>query len=413
MSPVQPGRAAAVETGVRISRRTHATAGSLGYVMLTALLGLGAINSQNNLLFWTFGMAVAVMVVSGVLSGSMLMGIRARRARRGDWVAVGQVGEPLTIAYDIANERRLVPAFALSIAEVAPRLTRAARRQGERPWGGRIAGARTFLAHVPPRSSAAAESTVVPLRRGVLALGELTIESSFPFGLLRKSLHFRFDKPDRVLVRPAALPVRPGLLCEAALDAGEGESPVDALGRSEEFFGLREYVPGDSLRSIAWKPTARTGTVVIRETAAHAPARLWVVALPPENPPADEMEAALTETMYTMAASLLAQAGVERLEVGLIVASRASPTVIPPRSGAGRIGELLDALALAPAEGGDLSFAAEALSGWARAPGAVALVIAGDAPERLTGPLRGARRFTARRPEEVLLADAPRPGDPR
>lgn len=403
MSRVQPGRAGAVQTAVSIARKTHFSLGSVGYALLTVMLGLGAVNSQNNLLFWTFGMAVAVMVVSGVLSGSMLMGIRARRVSVGAWAGVAQVGEPLTITYEIENERRAVPAFALSIVEAAPRVPRSRRRRGALPWEGRIGGARAFLAHVRQRSSATAEAQALPRRRGVIELGELIVESSFPFGLLRKSLHFALERPDRVLVRPAVHPVRPGLLREAATVAGEGESLVDALGRSEEFFGLREYSPGDSLRSIAWRPTARTGTLVIRETAARSLARLWVIVLPRENPAADEREDPLAETMYSMAASLVVEAGRERLEVGLIVASRSEPAVIQPRGGPGHIADLLDALALAPSGGGDLGVAAEALGRAGRAPAAAALIVAGEPPDRSPGPLRGARRFSALRPEEILL----------
>src|SRR5204863_1910812 len=32
-----------------------------------------------------------------------------------------------------------------------------------------------------------------------------------------------------------------------------------------EFYGMREYKPGDDLRRIVWRATARTGTVMVRE----------------------------------------------------------------------------------------------------------------------------------------------------
>ena len=38
------------------------------YMLVTVFIAVGAFNSQNNLLFWAFGLSLAAMVVSGILS---------------------------------------------------------------------------------------------------------------------------------------------------------------------------------------------------------------------------------------------------------------------------------------------------------------------------------------------------------
>lgn len=87
--------------------------------------------------------------------------------------------------------------------------------------------------------------------RGWLILERLQLATRYPFGLFRA-----WSKPrivTRLLVYPApegspALPV--------SLAQTVGEGPSQGSGR-EDFAGLREYVTGDSTRSIHWKAAAR------------------------------------------------------------------------------------------------------------------------------------------------------------
>lgn len=386
------------------------------YVFVTALLGLGAINSQNNLLFWTFGVAVGVMVVSGVLSGSMLMRVEAEREPAGEdgWVAVGAVGEPLSIRHVVRVRSRLLGAFSLHVVEPALRDERpdgSVIKRAKRPplWPGGSA----FVPFAGPGRTVTAAVVAVPQRRGLLHLRGFSVHSSFPFGLLRKTLLLEPERPARAVVRPAVRPVRAGLLRDAAFASGEGEALIESLGRSEEFFGLREYAPGDSPRSIAWKATARTGTTVVKETAARAPARLWVVVAPREGDALQRADDAATETSMSIAASILAAAERERIEAGLVISVRPASeadgeaVVIRPRLGHGHTGRMLDALACAPGAGGDLAVASEALAREGRSRGALVLVCAGEPPERLPVMLRGALRLTGLRPGEAFESGSP------
>ncbi|MBO6514819.1 MAG: hypothetical protein JJ974_12725, partial [Phycisphaerales bacterium] len=55
------------------SRSSKLTPAGFLFVFVTLFIALGAINGQNNLLFWLFGFSIAALVVSGIITGSALM----------------------------------------------------------------------------------------------------------------------------------------------------------------------------------------------------------------------------------------------------------------------------------------------------------------------------------------------------
>ncbi len=99
-------------------------------------------------------------------------------------------------------------------------------------------------------------------RRGVYEGARVTYHSAFPF-------HF-FEFKESLFV-PSELKVYPSFPYLTNFPLLEGGSfPKEVIhdwrkGSGTEFFGLREYRPGDSFRSIYWKKTASVGKPVIKE----------------------------------------------------------------------------------------------------------------------------------------------------
>jgi uncharacterized protein (DUF58 family) len=97
------------------------------------------------------------------------------------------------------------------------------------------------------------------LRRGPVGARAFAVESSDFAGMFRS----RRPSPDAevalVLPRFASLAGRP--------QTRELEASVAAprAGAGTELFGVREYRPGDSLRRIHWRSSARHGELVVRE----------------------------------------------------------------------------------------------------------------------------------------------------
>jgi uncharacterized protein (DUF58 family) len=285
---------------VRPRRKHHIGPSSLFYLLVTSLLGVGAIQSQNNLLLLVFGVALSSIVVSGVLSGVTLSRIRVSRSIAGP----AQVGLPLRIVYTVTNKGRALPAFALTLEERAP-----GRREAER-WTDALPRSRGFIPMVRPRSSASTSVSVTPVRRGPVSLPGPRASSSFPFGIIRKSVTER--QPARVLVRPRVHALRRDALADTLGEAAWGTGRPRRRGLGDEFVGLRDYTPGDSPRRIDWRASARSESLVVRQHA-HAPApRLRIVLhLEPEAG-----DAAESERLIELAASLLGLAADLELDVG-------------------------------------------------------------------------------------------------
>lgn len=287
----QPG------TTIAHHRRYHFHFPGVLFVAVTIFIAVGAINSQNNLLFAALGLAIGALLVSGVISGSSLMGLRLSRTS----MSLARVGEPLTITYHLENKSRLVPAFAIHLHELNPEPVNLLPTHP----------LRTFVPYIEPRGSAVASIVLTPRARGQLRLSSLRASSTFPFGITKKSV--AINSPDEVLVLPAVLPLKPSLIAEVVRPASAGATRTNVPGLGEEFFGVREYVPGDSPRRLSWRITARTGTMVVRQDTSPAPHRLWIVLRDHADAAPEQFERAVA-----LAASLIAQAQRRNVAVGLI-----------------------------------------------------------------------------------------------
>jgi uncharacterized protein (DUF58 family) len=310
--PIAPAHAPAV-----VARRYHFHVPGVIYAIVTVVLFLGAVNGQNNLLFCVFGLAAAGLLISGGISGVMLTRLSIERQAP----AVVQAGAPFTVRYVIRSRSRLWPAFALCIEELPAD-----------PDDTRLSSLRAFAPHVPAGSRVEIDAAGTASGRGMASLLRVRVWTTFPFGLMKKSVTFR--QPDAVLIRPHPADVPDSMLRSAAggLEPSESNRP---LRTGDEFHSLRDYVPGDSLRRIAWRATARRGALVTREHSGARPPRLWIV---PDAPG----PGAAADAVARAAAGVASAA----LRAGFAVAIAAGERTIPLGAGAAHLGPILDALAL-------------------------------------------------------------------
>jgi len=110
-----------------------------------------------------------------------------------------------------------------------------------------------------PRSGWVERRTLGPLGRGAIVANDWVLESSDPLGFFRFRRKGANGEIGLVLPRFASLSTRP--------QARELEASVSApqSGSGMELFGVREYRPGDPLRRIHWRSSARLGELVVRE----------------------------------------------------------------------------------------------------------------------------------------------------
>src|SRR4051812_47786096 len=83
MSSAAPSRAASlwrrIKAALRPPRTLKVTRTGRTYVILTLGVGMGALNTGNNVLYMVLGLQLAMIVVSGILSERALSGLRVRR----------------------------------------------------------------------------------------------------------------------------------------------------------------------------------------------------------------------------------------------------------------------------------------------------------------------------------------------
>jgi len=344
-------------------RRFHIHPPAFVYLGLIFVIALVAMNAQNNLLFWAFGVMVSGLVLS--LGVSMMM-MRAIDARRLD-PQHGAVGEPLVLRYRVRNRMRWLPIFNVHFEELpindrpGPRLLRwrssarsadadnDALQQRARPWQQIMEPATAWIMHIAGRETTHAEAVFWPTQRGLVRFDRLRCWTTFPFGLLKRSAIVR--QPHHTLVYPRLYLLHRDVLTRFSPAGVLGMRMTQRTGAGDEYFGVREYRQGDTMRNIAWKRTARTDELVTIERSNPSPPKMRIVLnllrdtddlrLKDDSHQAKRQA---EEQAISLAASLLYAADHEGYEVGLSVLGYDLPRM-PIRRSRWHLGKMLAALA--------------------------------------------------------------------
>jgi len=197
-----------------------------------------------------------VLVVSVPLAWFSVRGLRASLPRRREVT----LGDLFTAELRIWNASRFFRATDVVVATGA--------NTGEDP---RPVGA---IGVVPPRRQERFPIELRLLERGRHRSLTLTIVSRAPLNLCR--VHLVFELP----VDLWALPRR-GIWSakdSRARGALERSRGTEVRRAEEEFYGVREWRPGESLRLLHWKLSARRDDYVLRDQRDHAepPVHLWL-----------------------------------------------------------------------------------------------------------------------------------------
>jgi len=378
----------------KVIRRYHVGVPFLICVGLAVLVALSAMNSGSNQLYWIFGILAAGLLISIGASGLMAGGLSVRRICPPN----GVVDEPLTVRYALDNRRRLVPAFDISCRERRDR-----RRDG---WDRCMAPVRAWVMHIGPRETVHGEATFWPTQRGVARFDMIRVSTTFPFGIIGRSL--TFSQPHRALIFPRRYPLRPRVLEAIAPGGPVGMKVSQHAGAGDDFYGLREMRPGDSLRHIAWKRTANRDQLLCVERTRPCPPKLRIV-LSLTQPTADlddDLASArrLEEDAISLAASIVHAADLAGFEIGLSVIGAEAPDLPISRSHwhRNRIMSVLAEIDLnaARSPGGDLPAAERA---------GIVVVHPGRPDLALASP--EAWHFSASQMDHLVERDTDSPGD--
>lgn len=280
------------------------------YLIVTVGIGLGALNTGNNLLYLVLGLLLASIVVSGVLSERIIWDLEVKRLLPDGAFA----HEPFSVRYQLTRKRG--QAFAITVKE-----------SGGLETDGAFAPVVTAKGPVLIRARATAP------RRGPWRLQAVEVSTTFPFGIFEKIRTLKVE--DELVVYP-----RRGFACDvprqaAAPPGGDAGSSRHRDGTAD-VADLRELVPGEGARRIHWRKTAALGKPIVVEREREERRQITLSVDP--GAANDELERACEEAAAQTA--LLLQRG---YDVGLEL----GPRRLRPGHGAAHERRILSALALA------------------------------------------------------------------
>ena len=279
-----------------------------------ALVVIGWLKSVNLLLLVGYGLFTLLAV--NALSARAAV----RRVRGGRIAGLpGYAGRPAEVAVDVFNPTRRPAAVTVTDAAGPHRSA----------W---------LFAPLAAGSVHRLASTPTFARRGAYPVGPLRAESGYPFGVVRVSAPLAADDLLRVLPAPGR--VDREMLRKWLIRGGGGDGrtrrqvarPTPGTG---DVRGVRPYRPGDGLRDVHWRSSARRGSLLVREYDHPDPLDLVVVVDPflPAIPTA--ADAARLEWAIGLAMSLGAAwaDGTDDVTLTLVVPGRPPSVTAGPADG--------------------------------------------------------------------------------
>ncbi len=262
---------------------------SLTALALSLALLLIGVNSQSGWLFWLAGLLIAAVLAAWADSLLEVRGLSLQRRHP------PEIGEDELLQVDlVVRSRGRCSRNLIVVVDGAP--GEAAGRRGPRLKPARktlrehfrdpapaerespVSGGRA--AFLIPRLAAGGEVSLSyrrgGLRRGVYEGWPGFFYSEGIIGLARHSARTR--PPSRLAVLPAYEELGSFPLVDSFLHTLR--TPLEHAGRKGaggDYYGVREFRPGDPLRHVHWKTTARRGELVVREFEREAGTPLVVL----------------------------------------------------------------------------------------------------------------------------------------
>ena len=216
---------------------------------MTLLLGFGAVNTGNNLIYLLVSALLGFMVISGILGKRNLDGLQVR-LRFADEI---YDGHPTLVGVELTNQRRFLPAQLIEV------------QLGQEPEP-------VLFPLVPAGEQEAGRLPLTLHGRGPRTFSAIRIRSRFPINFFVRSLPMAIA--EKCVIFPAPQACAPPPTSSGRLPAGE--QAVPQRGQEGDVDRIHEYRPGDPLRLIHWKLSAKHDQLRVKDLAAVSGDPLWV-----------------------------------------------------------------------------------------------------------------------------------------
>lgn len=232
---------------------------------LSAVLLLAALNRQDPIVYGMFLMLLAIGVLGYALPWMSLRSVSLDRQAEWDQEVEVVQDQPVDLALRL-RQHAWWPVFVVEV-------------EARWEWAGHEFISRSTVPLLRRRDPVAVLDAIGFGCRGRYRLVELRLRSGFPLGLVQAQRTVD-TQGFSVLVDPADWPVTlPSVwtVSEDALgDAAEGHA-----GESLELNMLRTYEPGQPVRRVDWRASARAGELVVRQFQHPASVLVKLVVQPP------------------------------------------------------------------------------------------------------------------------------------
>ncbi len=270
----------------KVTRRIRMS--GYAFMVISLLVLLAAWNTGANLLYIVFGGLLSFLVLSFALSRPLLRNVEVER----ETPESVHRGQEALITVKVTNNKRFWPALSVRVEHD----------------GGQALG---HILRIPAQSAAYLHIAHRFDKRGIAPMPAVRLVTAFPFGLVERAAVRDIER--EVVVFPRVGPVN---VAVAHRDDNSGHTPQRALTDGTDFFSLREYVPGDDTRHIAWRSSARVGSLVVRELEVESARTVLIVLDTRALPSLDGFED-IFEECVELAASIGAMLLKRRFAVGL------------------------------------------------------------------------------------------------
>src|SRR3954463_3117925 len=181
-----------------------------------------------------------------------------------------------------------------------------------------VGGANMYLGAVRPGERVEVWTERGAPRRGEAGPVVVALRAAAPFVVAERRRRLPADATTLVLPRIVPLGALPFVDLASSREAATETDP--RRGQGPEYLGVREFRPGDPIRQVHWRLSARHGELVVRDLEEHRVPRLavWVDT---------HGDAALDEAC-SAAASIVASATTTGVGIRLAAATPNGPTVV-------------------------------------------------------------------------------------
>jgi uncharacterized protein (DUF58 family) len=304
-----------------------------------------------------FGLALGTALITKLWSHLCLRGVTCERRLSEKRVFPG---DDVLLTLRVVN-RKLLPLPWVEVQDEVPASLLAQTRRAGREQSG---GGREQWAEAtgpPPSLVTLSRSTPLPWysaasftqrlnspARGYYPLGPLSVMSGDIFGLHPRS--FVQAEVDHLIVFPRMYTL-PELGIPSLSLLGDAPSGVTVFDDPSRLVGVREYEPGDSLRRVHWKASARSGALQVKlfEFTADVTAAVFLGIDTFAGQSQDDLELGISTT-----ASVARHLVEGDMQTGLYVNTRSAdnqqPACIPAGTGSAHLALMLEALAKTTSE---------------------------------------------------------------